>query len=71
MRIFPLDNDVLQRALAPRPSATAGRYNLLHLESFRWEGQDVLPPGKHTIVFDFKSGGRGFGKGGTGCSKGR
>ena len=23
--VFPLDNDVLQRALAPRPSATAGR----------------------------------------------
>jgi hypothetical protein len=128
--VFPLDNDVLQRALTPRPSATAGRtvftyndtvsgidpsnapnimsksytitadveipqgggegmivtegggfggyglyllkgkpvflYNLLHLESFRWEGQDALSAGKHTIVFDFKSDGRGFGKGGTG-----
>ena len=41
-------------------------YNLLDLERFRWQGQDVLAPGKHTIVFDFKSDGPGFGKGGTG-----
>jgi len=128
--VFPLDNSVLQRALAPRPSATAGRtlfsysgpvtgidpsntanilnksytitaeievpegggdgmivtegggfggyglyllkgkpvflYNLLALERFRWQGNDVLTPGKHTIAFDFKSEEPGFGKGGTG-----
>ena len=41
-------------------------YNLLGLVRFRWEGPDALPPGKHTIVFDFKYDGPGFGKGGTG-----
>ncbi|GAA3110279.1 arylsulfatase [Rhizobium viscosum] len=128
--VFPLDNDVLERTVTPRPSTTAGRttftytgalsglptgnapsivnksytitadieipqsgadgmlvteggrfggyglyvlknkpvfvYNLLGLEHFRWEGTDTLKPGKHTIVFDFKSDGPGMGKGGTG-----
>ena len=41
-------------------------YNLLAVEHFRWEGADALAPGKHTIVFDFKYDGPGFGKGGTG-----
>jgi arylsulfatase A-like enzyme len=131
--VFPLDNSVLPRILAPRPSATAGRnvfiyasemaglpvsdapsilnksytitaeveipqggaegmivtlggrfggyglyvlkgkpvflYNFVDLERFRWEGQQALAPGKHTIVFDFKSDGPGFGKGGTGVLK--
>jgi arylsulfatase A-like enzyme len=143
--VFPLDNSVLQRIIAPRPSATAGRdtftysgeisglpesdapsilnrsytitaevdipgsagstvgragsqdssegmivteggrfggyglyllkgkpvflYNFLDLERFRWEGQDALTPGKHTIVFDFRYDGPGFGKGGTGVLK--
>ena len=40
-------------------------YNFLDLERFRWEGQE-LAPGKHTIVFDFKYDGPGFGKGGSG-----
>ncbi len=40
-------------------------YNLVDLERFRWEGQP-LTPGKHTIVFDFKYDGPGFGKGGSG-----
>jgi arylsulfatase A-like enzyme len=131
--VFPLDNSVLPRIIAPRPSATAGRnvftysgemaglpdsdapsilnksytitaevevpqgggegmivtlggrfgghglyllkgkpvflYNMLNLERFRWEGQQALAPGKHTIVFDFKYDGPGFGKGGTGVLK--
>jgi arylsulfatase A-like enzyme len=131
--VFPLDNDVLQRLLAPRPSATAGRteftysgemsglpnsdspnilaksytvtaeveipaggaegmivtdggrfggyglyvlrgkpvfvYNFLGLERFRWDGQQELAPGKHTLVFDFKYDGPGFGKGGNGVLK--
>jgi len=131
--VFPMDNSVAQRLLAPRPSATAGRtvftysgemsglppsaapdivgksytitaeveipeagadgmlvtlggrfggyglyllkgkpvflYNLLALERFRWEGNEVLTPGKHTIVFDFKTDGPGYGKGGTGVLK--
>jgi arylsulfatase len=141
--VFPLDNSVLPRIVAPRPSATAGRtvftysgemaglpesdapsilnrsymitaeveipgspsatvglagasqdtsegmivtlggrfggyglyllkgkpvftYNFVDLERFRWEGQQALTPGKHTIVFDFTYDGPGFGKGGTG-----
>jgi len=49
-------------------------YNLLDLKRVRWEGgvgaEDwlgrSLKPGKHTIAFDFKYDGPGFGKGGTG-----
>jgi arylsulfatase len=49
-------------------------YNLLNLKRYRWEGGvgggdwlgDSLKPGKHTVVFDFKYDGPGFGKGGTG-----
>jgi arylsulfatase len=131
--VFPLDNSVLPRIIAPRPSSTAGRntltysgelpgvpytdapdildksytvsaevevpqtggegiivtmggrfggyglyllkgkpvftYNFLDLERFRWEGQQALTLGKHTIVFDFKYDGPGFGKGGTGVLK--
>ncbi len=40
-------------------------YNLLDLKRTVWEGPE-LKPGKHTIVFDFKSDGAGLGKGGTG-----
>jgi arylsulfatase len=28
--------------------------NLLNLERIRWEGATALPPGRHTVVFDFK-----------------
>ena len=41
-------------------------YNFLDLERTRWEGTEALAPGKHTLVFDFKYDGPGFGKGGTG-----
>ena len=41
-------------------------YNLVDLERFRWEGPEALAAGKHTIVFDFKYDGPGFGKGGSG-----
>ena len=49
-------------------------YNLLDLKRYRWEGgvgaEDwlgrSLKPGKHTIAFDFKYDGPGFGKSGTG-----
>lgn len=40
-------------------------YNLLDLKREMWEGPE-LGPGKHTIFFDFKYDGPGFGKGGTG-----
>jgi arylsulfatase A-like enzyme len=49
-------------------------YNMLDLKRYRWEGGvgardwlgSALKPGKHTIEFDFKYDGPGFGKGGTG-----
>jgi arylsulfatase len=44
-------------------------YNMLDLKRFRWEGQEALSPGKHTIMFDFQYDGPGFGKGGTGVLK--
>jgi arylsulfatase len=40
-------------------------YNLLGMKRTAWEGPE-LQPGKHTIVFDFKYNGPGFGKGGAG-----
>ena len=40
-------------------------YNLLDLKRTMWEGPE-LKPGKHTIRFEFKYDGPGFGKGGTG-----
>jgi arylsulfatase A-like enzyme len=128
--VFPLDNSVAARLIAPRPSGTAGKnvftyssaitgidpafapnllnksytitadvevpqgggggmiatlggrfggyglyllkgkpvflYNLLNVERFRWEAQQALTPGKHTIVFEFTYDGPGTGKGGTG-----
>jgi arylsulfatase len=55
-------------------------WNLLDLKRVRWEGQEALAPGKHTLVFDFKYDGLGFatlafnnmsglGRGGTGVLK--
>jgi len=41
-------------------------YNFFNVERFRWESPAALAPGKHTVVFDFKYDGPGFGKGGTG-----
>ena len=41
-------------------------YVQLTTERFRWEGPDVLTPGKHTVMFEFNYDGPGFGKGGTG-----
>ena len=44
-------------------------YNVLMLAQFRWEGQQPLAAGKHTIVFDFTYDGPGIAKGGTGVLK--
>jgi arylsulfatase A-like enzyme len=131
--VLPLDNSSFARAVAPRPSPTAGQtvftysgkmagiptgvapsiigksytitaevevpegggdgmivteggrwggyglyllkgkpvfnYNMLILAQFRWEGQQPLTAGKHTIVFDFTYDGPGIAKGGTGVLK--
>jgi arylsulfatase len=131
--VLPLDNSQFARAIAPRPSATAGQtvftysgvmpgiatsnapnilnrsytitadvevpqgggdgmivttggrwggfglyllkgkpvfnYNALMLAQFRWEGQQPLAAGKHTIVFDFTYDGPGIAKGGSGVLK--
>ena len=39
---------------------------ILAVTKFRWEGQEPLTPGKHTLEFDFKYDGPGMAKGGTG-----
>ncbi len=44
-------------------------YNLLALERARWEGDEPLAPGKHTLEFDFKYDGPGMAKGGSGVLK--
>jgi hypothetical protein len=55
-------------------------WNLLDLKRVRWEGPDALPPGKHTLEFDYKYDGLGvatlafnnvsdIGRGGTGVLK--
>ena len=131
--VLPLNNDTFARALAPRPSATAGKteftytgvnpginssnapnilarsysmsaevdvpqgggdgmlatmggrwggwgfyllkgkpvfhYNMLILAQYRWEGQDALTPGKHTLQFDYTYDGPGIAKGGSGVLK--
>jgi hypothetical protein len=36
------------------------------LAQFRWEGQQPLTAGKHTVVFDFTYDGPGIAKGGSG-----
>lgn len=43
-------------------------YNLLDVERTKWQGADALPPGKHTIVFDWKMEAEGepLARGGTG-----
>lgn len=41
-------------------------YNLVDLHRFRWEGAQAIPPGRHTVVFDFQYDGPGLAKGGTG-----
>ena len=36
-------------------------WNLVDLERIKWEGPDALPPGRHTVEFDFKYDGIGVG----------
>ncbi len=36
-------------------------WNLLDLKQVRWEAPEALSPGKHTLVYDFKYDGLGFG----------
>jgi arylsulfatase len=36
-------------------------WNLVDLKRIKWEGPDVLTPGQHTLVFDFKYDGLGAG----------
>ncbi len=36
-------------------------YNFLDLQRVRWEGPEALAPGRHTLEFDFKYDGLGFG----------
>lgn len=34
-------------------------WNMVDLERIKWEGPDALPPGRHTVEFDFKYEGIG------------
>ncbi|HRH89519.1 MAG TPA: hypothetical protein PLO41_21950, partial [Rubrivivax sp.] len=36
-------------------------WNMVDLERIRWEGQEALAPGRHTVEFDFKYDGIGVG----------
>ena len=36
-------------------------WNMVDLERIKWEGPDALPPGRHTVEFDFKYEGVGAG----------
>ena len=36
-------------------------WNMVDLQRIKWQGPDVLTPGKHTLVFDFKYDGLGAG----------
>ena len=36
-------------------------WNMIDLERIKWESQEALSPGKHTLVFDFKYEGLGAG----------
>jgi arylsulfatase A-like enzyme len=36
-------------------------WNMVDLKRIKWEGRDALPPGRHTIEFDFKYEGNGAG----------
>lgn len=44
-------------------------WNLAQLEIVKWQGKEALAPGKHTVEFNWKYDGPGFGKGGTGTLK--
>jgi arylsulfatase len=36
-------------------------WNLLNLDRIKWEGAEAIPPGRHTLEFDFKYDGLGVG----------
>jgi arylsulfatase len=44
-------------------------WDLLNVERVKWQGNNALTPGKHTLEFDWKYDGPGLGKGGTGTLK--
>ncbi len=44
-----------------RVTVTLPLWNMVDLERLEWEGSDALPPGHHTIEFDFAYDGLGSG----------
>jgi len=44
-------------------------WDLIAVERVKWQAKEALSPGKHTLEFDWKYDGPGFGKGGTGTLK--
>ena len=61
-RLWPVSEQRLEGIRHGRPVFL---YNLLDLKRTVWDGPE-LGPGKHTLRFDFKYDGPGFGKSGTG-----
>jgi arylsulfatase len=53
-------------ALMFKAGKPAFHYNFANIAHYDIAAKDALPPGKHTVVFDFKYDGGGIGKGGTG-----
>ena len=53
-------------ALMFRAGKPIFHYNVANVAHYRIAGPDALSPGKHTVMFDFKYDGGGFGNGGTG-----
>ena len=57
--LFKMFFDVLELdALKGKPVFL---WNMVDLERIKWEGPDALPPGRHTVEFDFKYDGIGAG----------
>ncbi len=44
-------------------------YNIADFVRFKWESKEPLPPGKHTVEFEFTYDGPGMGKSATGTLK--
>ena len=44
-------------------------WNLIQLETVKWQGKEALAPGKHTLEFEWKYAKPGLGQGGTGTLK--
>ena len=56
-QVFPLDNDVLQRVLAPRPSYTAGRTVFTYSGELSGTAQQRRAEHPHQVLHHHRGGG--------------